>query len=314
MDINLILDHPLAEYEPLKLLENGGALPIGALGLVVGWSDAIAKTIVDGGLLAPRDPMHILRGMTASLTGLAAKSFELIKEDFSTYTAREHEAPAALLMAMDLVIRQRGQLVVNANLAKEIAARRQWKTVEDVTGSLLQMEAKVVRHGNAVLRHHAMLREQFAADDDNRSFDDTQSDIRRRLDFIAAEPFKPLFDASNRTVRIVEEAETISREANVFRQSREASREASVMVTYRRNVLFTAWNLTLSTLQDTLLGALEDDHPDRIAQVEAKYWRSLASMGRKARKPTPEEMAADESPDEEAIETIGETGDEVGEG
>jgi len=260
MDIDLILNCPLEGYDAMSLLKTGASLPPEATGQLTEWVDAIYRSFnKDEVLYAPREPMTALRGATTSLTALAEDSFAFVQEDYETFEHREYVAPAALFLGMDLVIRQRDPLVAKAASAREVAKKNGWTTVEDVTVSLLDMEARLVRHGEVVLRLQPALLAAYVADDDDRSYDDTQQDIRRRLDFIGSADFKAHFEASRRSAKLVAEAETLTREAHIFRQSRETTREASVRVTLYRNVLYTAWSIVLTMLQTTFRGALEDD-------------------------------------------------------
>lgn len=312
MNLDLILDHPLAEFDPMARLADGSSLPVKALDPVLDWADAIYGGFGEQDILySPREPLHTNRGMTTSLTTLARDSFAFVKEDYETFEPREYEAPAGLFLATDLIIRQRVPLILRVATAREVAERRGWNTVEDVTASLLDVESRLVLHGEVVLRLHPKLLSEFVADDDNRSYEDTMNDIRRRLDFIENERFKALFATSKRTPTLVEEAEALSRDANRFRQSRETSRAAGIKVTLRRNVLYTAWSSVLTTLQKTLRGALTADHPDLLDRIEAKYWTSLATLSRKARRPKPEDLTetGEEPEDGAAVEETGEDGE-----
>jgi hypothetical protein len=310
----IVLTHPLTAYDPMGLLASGDRLPLTAIDLVTNWAKGIGPTIPDGGLLAPRAGMKTLRGFASSLVTLGEDSKELIRASYSTYRDAEHVAPAALFLAMELVIRQRATLAPAVAATAEVEAMakaRGWTTIEDVTGTLLLMEQRLVKHGSAVLRFRPDLEERFVADDAVRTYEDTQADIRRRLDFMVQAEFKLLFDESGRTAPLVTEAENLSRDANRFRAAREGRQARATELTAWRNILFTAYSGAVTHLQTVLRASLEDTHPELLARVEGEYWRNIARLGRRA---SSSEDESTEPPTEPAAapEPSGEDGSEEG--
>lgn len=284
MTARAILEHPLSAYDPLSLLAAGKSLPADAGPAVTGYADAVAAALTVP-LVRPAVSKTVLRGMTTSLVGLARDTFVLIQASYPDFTAQELEAPAALFLSFELhgLLRDTGEAAKAPIEATEIATRRGWKTVDDATSSLLDLEARLVTHGEAVLRHEPELKERFVADDAVRTYDDTVADVQRRVRFIAAPEFKPLFDASPRTAPMVAESTTMLEEAAMFRQSREDRLAPQTTATQRRNALFTALSSMLTELQTILRATHADTRPELLSKIDATYWWNLSRLGRKVK-------------------------------
>jgi hypothetical protein len=297
MSHSSIINHPFSSYSPVSRLAQGESLPGDALPLVVSYADTVATVIPEDQVVAPRATMTVFRGIATSLTGLAQGSLAEIQALIPSYTAQELEATAALFLGTELMSRQRAivtPLFASSGAGVEIARRRGWTTVEDVTTDLLAHEDDLVRMGLAMLRHHPELAARLAADDAQRSYDDTFQDINRRLDLLAQPEFAPHFEGVPLATEVIGRVREVCRDAAMFRQSREGRLEEQVKMTFRRNVLFTAFIRSVTELQTVLKATLARRHPELIARVDAEYWWSLDRLSRRYRRGEPVEPEPDE--------------------
>ncbi len=273
-------------------------LPNDAIDSAMSYADVIDKVFGKETVMVPRVSLTVLRGIVTSLTLVTRDSLTTVQEAYPDFTENEHEMPAALFLCMELIMRQRAIAMDTTTATVEMAAlakERGWKKVEDVTDSLLQMESRLLTHGQAQLRHHPELQKRFLDDDDTRSYDDTMTDLRRRLDLMMQTKYAAIFTTSPRSETLREEAERMMREASLFRQAREGRLESRTRLTYLRNILFTVLIEATHDLQDILRASLEDTRPELLSRIDAQYWWNLTRLGRnKARRP--------ESNDEDATE------------
>ena len=301
MDYEQIYAKRLTDHDSLALLKGGHELPTESLDAVLAVASAIEPSLGDT-LLSPRGgSAHVLfRGMTTSIVQLAADKKDVIHAQYETYDDAEHEVPAELLLCWLLLDRVRSSTVPLKGAtpaAAEVAERRSWNVVDDVIPGLSETEHRLVAHGEAVLRHHSELRDRFVEDQDNNTYADGVDDVQRRIDFMRSKEMAPLFKKSpTRTAELVAEGEKLLADARVFRQGREGRAVSQVMLTRSRNVLFTAWKLTLDSLKLVLRPVVEDD-PAALARVDATYWSSIDRMTRRVKKDEPEvETEAESAP------------------
>ncbi len=277
--------HPLS-VDPLALLQEGHSLETAELDAVCAWADAVFRGLPpDTPLHRPSGPLTVLRGLTTSLTTLAASEAPALRAQYTDYEDAEHVVPAAVFLALELVIRVRETAehpLASDEQAKAIGKARGWTQVTDVTADLLTQESRLVEHGAVVLRRVPDLRARWLADDARRTYDDTMGDLQRRLDFIADPAFALHFArAQAKTTALVTDTRGLMTDANRFRQSREQRLEHAVAMTRRRNVLFTLLAAGITNLQEILTASLADQ-PDKLARVEGRYWWNLVRYGRPA--------------------------------
>lgn len=285
LERKLLKTHPFVGMDPLERLRNAEVLDWSFLPVVSDWSDGLLKASVGKSLLRPAETMVVTRGVTHSLLTLAADEVTTIRGEYETYEDWEHQVPAALYLALDLIVRERetSPRPTPTEVVKEITERRGWSTVEDSTATLLEVEGDLVSHGAVVLREAPEdLAQMFAEDDDARTFNDGLGDVQRRLDYMEKDDFKPWFaKAPLKTARLTEAGKAAVRDATLFRQSREGRLTEQVRMTARRNILFTAL-MDLLANSRVVLGEVVRAEPDKLARVEGTYWYNLSRLGRPA--------------------------------
>jgi hypothetical protein len=296
--LKLILNPPAFAVDPLEVLAEGKVLELEALKSFDAYIDSIAEAIPPERLQAPRAALSTLRGLCTSLTALAAQEQDTIRQGFGNYSDKEHITPATLYLLLDLIQRHRETEVpptAVAKRAKKIATKRGWKRIDDATETLLEMEKRQLRQAAGALRMQPELLQELYEDDNTRSFEDAIDDIQRRLDQLAKPHFAPHLTQAKRLEQVNEQAETLLSDAKIFRQGREGRKARSVKLTLHRNVVFTAFKLTLESLQRVLRAALERQ-PEKMAKIEGAYWWNLDRLSRPA--PKAEEPSEGESSEE----------------
>jgi hypothetical protein len=112
---------------------------------------------------------------------------------------------------------------------------------------------------------------------------------------VTAQPeFAPHFEGVPLAAEVIGRVREVCRDAAMFRQSREGRLEEQVKMTFRRNVLFTAFIRSVTELQTMLKATLARRHPELIARVDAEYWWSLDRLSRRYRRGEPVEPEPDE--------------------
>jgi hypothetical protein len=140
---------------------------------------------------------------------------------------------------------------------------------------------KFVELGEAALSGQPALLDQWREDTDDGSFADAADDVRRRLDFVAAN--KAPFEGSKVNAALLQEGEALHRDALAFFKGREGTSAPKEKLTLARDQAFTLLLNRLDRLQLILRAAYRDD-PEARKKIDGGYWRRLQRLSRPRRK------------------------------
>ncbi|MFW5740333.1 MAG: hypothetical protein ACOC1F_08200 [Myxococcota bacterium] len=231
----------------------------------------------------------------SSVIALAVKEWDTIAPRARHYDRARVDDLARLLIAATLLTRFRGttsQSETSNEEARAVAQARGWSNLEDAIAVLKDEERCLVVLGKSALIDHPAVQEEYLLDEDDGSFADAFSDVRRRLDM--ALKHSELFEAVGLDAARIHAVEQLLQDAIVFHRGRESAGAPARKMTLQRDMAFSLSLIELKKLQAVLEAALWD-RPELQDRIGGTYWRRVDSFAR-SRRPRKTEEPGGETP------------------
>jgi len=272
--------------EPVPLLLGGlellrvDAATVVALG---SWVEVCGEGIDPGSFKEPTLGLNNYLQHASSVVALAVNEWASVAPRAQHYQRSRVDDLARMLIAATLLTRFRSatsRTETSIGEGAAVAEARGWTNLESAITVLKKEEANLVTLGKSALIDQPVDQEEFLRDEDDGTFGDAFSDVRRRVDLSRKHP--QLFAAVGLDAPRIEAIEQLLQDATVFHRGREGAGEPARKMTYRRDMAFSLSLAELKKLQAVLEAALSD-RPELQDRIGGKYWRRVDSFGRSRR-------------------------------